>query len=661
MVIKGKEIKALIFVAVAVGLPGCSRGGGERLREYALQEAGENAPALLRLLERYDERREGREERESRERRESGESRESGERRALAEYTVEAMAGQAEASSAGIDSLEAIYQRIAAQGRSQLEGAELERARQFAAMPLRRQADAATLSEEYLAANIDDTYRLWQLRPWNRELTVEQVGELLLPYRIGNEPITSWRETYRQHLDSLEAQLAEVDNSVDAARIVASHIGPVAYNDQLSTPHRSALRLLDVPLGYCRDDCDRTLYAMRSVGIPVAVDMMPVSPDNGGSHQWNVVYDNDSRRYRMFDNLRYLPTRDSLHNDQRRKGKVYRYLFRPEFERSERYSAATDAPTWLLNPRLKDVTAEYFGENRAEVEVSSDAGDVYLGLFTAGGFRPIDIARRQGNRAVFTNIEPRVIFFAVRRGKSGAFERCSLPFMLENDGTVHLFRPDTTRTVAARLTRKFPIRFHQRERLASVVGLQVQVSDAPGGPWRTIHTVEQSPAGNYYRLPVGNVGQRFIRLYKPSGTTANLSELLASRDTLGLDTIALEIYGTEEARHKYRYLADGDIMMGNPLEAGATDLVFRNPGGEVLPYLFIVPSNDDNFVVPQQVYELLCFTESGVKSLGRQTAKGFAVEYDVPENAVLWLRNLSKGREEQPFIFTDRQLFNIDL
>lgn len=628
----------LIAIAVVALTWGCSRDSGEQLREYALDQAGDNRAELQSLLERYDDG-----------------------RRELAEYTVEAMAGQTAMTSRGIDSVEAIYSRIAARGEALLATDELERARAFAAMPLSKTADAAVLSADYLAANIDDTWRLWHSRPWNRELTAEQVGELLLPYRIGNEPTTAWREPYRCRLDSLEAAIAGLDNAVDAARIVAAHIGAVAYNDQLSTPHRSALRLLDVPLGYCRDDCDRTLYAMRSMGIPVAVDIMPVSPDNGGSHQWNVVYDNDLRRLRMFDNQRFLPTRDSLHNDLRRKGKVFRNLFRPDFSRAERFRNAADAPAWMLNPRLKDVTAEYFGQNRAEVEVGSEPGDVYLGLFASGTYRPIDIASREGTKAIFTDIEPRVIYFPIVRGEFGEYRPCALSFMLNDDGTVRVFEPDTTQMSRARLTRKFPIRFHQRERLASVVGLQVQVANSPAGPWRTIHTVDSPPAGNYYRVPGGNVAERYIRLYKPAGTAANLSELLAARDSLALNTMPLEIAGPDSIKQKYRYLADGNIMTGNPLATANGDLIFRNPAADVIPELFLVPSNDDNFVVPGQTYELFYFSPAGWTSLGRKTADDFAVSFSLPSNAVLWLRNLTKGREEQPFIFSSRQLFNIDL
>lgn len=70
---------------------------------------------------------------------------------------------------------------------------------------------------------------------------------------------------------------------------------PKIYNDELTTPHRDALSLLNCTVGSCRDDCDRYIFAMRACGIPVSSDMILCSPDNGTSHQWMVIRDNHTK------------------------------------------------------------------------------------------------------------------------------------------------------------------------------------------------------------------------------------------------------------------------------------------------------------------------------------------------------------------------------
>lgn len=73
-----------------------------------------------------------------------------------------------------------------------------------------------------------------------------------------------------------------------------------------------------------------------------------------------------------------------------------------------------------------------------------------------------------------------------------------------------------------------------------------------------------------------------------------------------------------------------------------------------------MPRNDDNFIRLGDQYEL--FYQDGFRgwiSLGRQVASELTLHYDnIPKNSVLWLRNLSRGREETVFRNEDgRQVF----
>lgn len=75
------------------------------------------------------------------------------------------------------------------------------------------------------------------------------------------------------------------------------------------------------------------------------------------------------------------------------------------------------------------------------------------------------------------------------------------------------------------------------------------------------------------------------------------------------------------------------------------------------------PRNDDNYIWPGDNYEL--FYQDGIngwKSLGGKVATEREIDFLVPQNALLWLRNRTKGREEQVFIYKNgRQYFAFDL
>ena len=74
------------------------------------------------------------------------------------------------------------------------------------------------------------------------------------------------------------------------------------------------------------------------------------------------------------------------------------------------------------------------------------------------------------------------------------------------------------------------------------------------------------------------------------------------------------------------------------------------------------PRNDGNFIWPGDIYEL--YYQDGIngwKSLGKQKAKGRKLRYKGPQNALFWLRNLTRGEEEQVFIYNNEQQFVYDI
>lgn len=629
---KANTIFAIILITISFS---CQR---HSLLRETLTEAGSNSAELQSVIDSYD-----------------------GNIKDVAEYTVGAIWGHRGRTGPGIDSLENLYRELPGAYVWLFDPSQLIRGKRFAAMPLSESKDSEVLTADYLKNNIDDACWLWENRLWNQDLPREIFCEMILPYRIADEPLTEWRSSYREWLREIEDTVARCASSVIAARIIASHIGSAHYNDQLSTPHRSALSLLNTPIGYCREDCDRTVYAMRAMGIPVSIDLILVSPENGASHSWTVVWDNIDRMTRMFDNGAYLPTRDSIHYDHRRKGKIYRQTFAPDFDRIRRFRSAKNPPAALLNPWLKDVTAEYFGHNKATVEILPDKAvlikndAVYLGVFAGRRFQPIDIAELNGYNAVFTDIEPNLIYAPITA--DGIV--CGYPFLLDDSNQVRYLKGDNQIMDHVRLTRKFPLRFLHRERLASIVGLQVQSGPTAYGPWQEIETIRSSPDHSYRRIKINKPLQhRYIRLFKPSGTNALVDRILACRDTLGTDTLPLSVIG--DADRYNRLLKTGYTAA---LEPGAADCIVHIDSEEPVTSLFILPPNDDNFVVPSQKYELLYFAGSeGWKSLGRKVSTGFSIEFEAPHGALLWLRNLTKGKEEQIFVYRDScQLFNIDL
>ncbi len=627
-----------IILSLSLSLSACSITDDKFLGD-ALEQSGANADQIKYVLDNYD-----------------------GDRKSIAEFLVCSMIGKYSVVGEGLDSIEALYKCLPNGKSWQFDSQQLERIKNFENAPRQNLYDLQNLTADYLISNIDDAWRLKETMSWNKDLSVEQFQELLLPYRSGNEKISEWREAYRKKYSNINKKLAAIRNSVDAASVVSKAIGKMRFNQQLNTPNRSALDLLEVPVGYCREDCDRTLYAMRAFGIPVAVDKMLVSPDNGKSHMWNVVYDNDDKIYRMFDNYRNPPTRDSIYDDQRSKGKIYRITTGFNFDRLDKYSDLEEVPAYLKDPHLKDVTSEYFGSNQAEIDVRSPEKDVYLGIFTSEGLQPIDVAQKKGsNKVIFKDIEPNIIYFPIKSGEKG-FETCGSPFLLERDGRVHSFIPDVSSRTNVSLSRKMPVTFNLKEKIGSVIGSIIWVGKSPDGPWTELDSIAAIPDHNFYRIPIGqDKRERYIRISSSVTPKPEIGEVIVSSDSLAQGRLPLS-YANKKKKGKWKNIIDGDILSWYHYVAGKKGIILHIDSYDSFNSIFIIPRNDDNYVVPGEEYELFYFDRNEWKSLGKKTAEGFDITYDVPANAVLWLRNLTKGKEEQVFICRDgKQLFNADL
>jgi hypothetical protein len=618
------------------------RSDNQQLENYALELANANRSEIEAVLTHYSD-----------------------ERAEVASYLVASMIGQYSTIGDGIDSIEQLYRKVPRMMPTGITWAlsedDLDKGKKYMQLNTHRVFDLEHIEASYLINNLDLAWDSYKNHKWNIQLSISDFCELILPYRIGDEKITNWREAYMKEFQTLDDTLSTISSSVMAAHVVAQRLGEVPYNVQLKTPHRSAIDLLEAPLGYCRDDCDRTLYSMRALGIPVAIDFILASPDNGTAHQWVVVRDNIDNKYRMFDNKRFLPTRDSIHNDKRSKGKVYRQIFALNSENMQ--NSDNDAePSFLNNPRMKDVTFEYFGHNNAVVELNDNTlSPVYLGLFTTAGFFPIDKAKCLDNKAVFDDIEPNVIYFPIKN-IGASYSACGYPFLINKNGEVHIFKPNMNKMHAASLIRKMPLRFIQKERMATLIGTKIQCSNSEAGPWTDVYTFNVAPKTSYHMIKTAkSLNEKYIRILPPKSETPKIAELSVYSDKDLKNKLPLSVVGDDTTKKLMKPVIDEDILSWAACNDTINGSIFHIDSDDIYSAIAISPQNDDNFVVPGQEYELLYFDKNDWISLGRKVATDYSIRFDVPDNAVFLLLNHTKGKEVQVFVYQEgKQKFSID-
>lgn len=323
-------------------------------------------------------------------------------------------------------------------------------------------------------------------------------------------------------------------------------------------------------------------------------------------------------------------------------------------------------PALFRDRFIKDVTANYFGENEVSVSVQSAYEDyIYLGVFSPGGWIPVDIAHNSKGNVTFRNLEPDVIYQPLI--SDGQNHRAAgYPFIYKNE-TVHLLKPDTTSMKKVILKRKMSLMPTIAEFLyRAIIGSKIEVSaDLSFTRPDLVYQFNDTLDYNYYELtpPDINKKYRYIKYIAPSGKRMELSELSVFKNSLCKEQIPLKRMNDIEPVRALDHITDGDIL--SYFQARDTSCFITYDLGKMTTIGKVVfsPRNDDNYVWPGDEYEL--FYQDGVngwKSLGVQTATGWELEYRVPDNALLWLRDRTKGREEQVFIYKEgKQYFTVDL
>lgn len=524
--------------------------------------------------------------------------------------------------------------------------------------------DSKVITSEYLIENIDLAFQEWQKRPWNKSLSFDDFCDLILPYRIGNERLSNWRSLYNSYYGSLLDSVYTGSDVLVACKCINDELNRqnYKYSVEWNVPHNRADYLFETRIGYCREVSDLIQYAMRSCGIPVAADFMPYSPDYRYSHEWNVVRDTTGRYIQFgFDGLE--PVRDKVTDDGRRKGKVYRYCYALQNEREilRKHSGwnigGTEGLYW------KDVTSEYFGHNRAVVNVfATEKPLIGLSVFSTNGWQTIgEGVYKSSGKVIFDNIEPSIIY--VPTSQKNGIKPVGYPFMLDREGNVEEFVPDTVNLEKVILKRNMALIPRIAAWGYSQIGARIEGdTDIGFKKPRLIAKIKDTMDYTFQILEgLSSEPVKYIRYVPPVGFL-QLAELKLYKDTI----LKKEIKITPLTDVPYiEKVIDGDILshIYQKSKGAIEPLVFSLDSLQQIRRLYFIARTDDNYVWKGDTYELLYFDGiDGWKSLGVKTATTEYICFEAPGNALLWLRNRTKGREEQVFIYrNNRQWFNSDL
>ena len=389
-----KVLFKLLWILLIAGiLEACNASG--RL-EYALECAATNKGELEKVLEHYKD---------------------EPEKYKAACFLIENMPYHYALEGEELDSLKTVLASADAYG-VMLKDTAVPDWDYYTPSGLQRKPDVLNIRAEFLINNIDLAFDGWKKRPWNASLSFADFCEWLLPYRIGNETPDNWRQIYHDRYSFLLDEVYTGIDVVEAISVVWEYLqkeDPYRFTWVFNYPHLGGEYLLHNRIGKCQDACDFMIYVMRAIGVPVAYDFYTFNAETRKGHVWNVVRDVTGVCL-PFTFPSRKPKRGSFYIDSRRPSVVYRRCFGRQWDMDGDFMRNRSVPAAFKDVFARKVSDNYFDSNLELPVEGMDGNYVYVGLFSAYGWRGIDFTKVESGKALFRGLgdsKSPLIFVAV--------------------------------------------------------------------------------------------------------------------------------------------------------------------------------------------------------------------------------------------------------
>lgn len=516
--------------------------------------------------------------------------------------------------------------------------------------------DSHVITADYLIQNIDFSFYIWTHQPWGKYLTFDDFCDRILPYRIEHEPLELWKIDYYKSFNPILDSLYQGTDVVGACDVLIRYIEkegfPNNYLMPIELPRYKASYLKEHKVGGCRESTDFITYVMRSLGIPVSVDQLYYSIGLNQAHYWNTVKDTTGNIIPFW--LDKGGVFRGLNDDNiRPKRKIYRYSYKMNLESQQAIACRQDLYKIISNSLIRDVTSEYYGKNNILLDLDIDLRDgqlIYLCAFSNEGLVPQGVSLIQNRRVAFKNIGTNLLYFLAIDTKMG-LKQVGYPFNF--DGTkVNYYNPNINRINNIKLTRKTPLYPNTIEHLDSILGVSIEgdnfynMSNA-----KLLYRITDTIRTNYNKaVLINNSKFKYIRCTPEKNKKLEFAELTFYEDCDMEKEIPYSVINASSLP-EINNINDNDPLSFYQSDSINKSIIIKFENSFSIKTILFTPRNDDNFIRIGDEYELFYNDGQNWISLGKQWANSNVLFFDAPDNSVLWLRNLSRGKEENVFVY----------
>lgn len=533
------------------------------------------------------------------------------------------------------------------------------------------ESDLKLITAEYLIDNIERAFNVWQNGEWAVHLSFDDFCEYILPYKVSNSQLLdNWREyaepLFKSDLDMLHLADLYKNSVFHASTRISKQL--INLNKQVYPaaginmfPIQKIGTLAKMPLGNCSDYTMLATAVMRSKGIPIAEDYTPQWPFQAGAHSWSVLLDNN------FKNLIFSAGSSNpgeVHKPDEKMAKVFRQTFSINKEIMALQYSEKEVPSRLSNVCVKDVTDEYMDTRDIEMVIPRRYRGhykyAYLAVFDNRNWIPIQFGKISGRKVKFEKMGKNCIYLPVfyHNQEIVPFD---VPFRLSPTGEIVRHDGDAKEKQTIIVRRKYYVGQHCYSVGNRLLGGKFQAADLPD--FKDSVTLYQIPKytvqSDEFEVSRSTRKYRYWRYLSAKGQFNNMAELYFYQ--LGNpEPIYGKIIGTDGSVNGESKSAKDVVFDRDPL----TYYDSAKPSGEwvgmdfgepiAISRIAYTPRGDGNDITPGDTYELLYWQNNGWVSLGYRQANDIKLIYeDMPVDAVFWIRNHSRGKEERIFTYED--------
>lgn len=327
---------------------------------------------------------------------------------------------------------------------------------------LKKRKDIEIVTADFLINNIELAFKAWAF-PWNRELSFDEFCKFVLPYKLKDESPEDFRTFFINRYSWITDSLKNIHDQGEVINLVNKDLKKWFYITKLSAPFDLSFGdLLKLKSGRCPQEVQIATYALRALGIPVAMEGVPFWANRSFRHDWNgwikkdrtiafLGTEIDPGEYKM-----EFARPASIHS---KRPKVFRTTY--EYQTNSLISLfpyEEDIPSVLNSSRYIDVTDQYIPVSDIKIKLSPEdvgARIGYICVFNNKEWKPIDWGVIKPDHVKFHKMGRGIVYLpVVIEGKE--CNPLSDPLILMNDGETKAITFDKNVKINCDLKRKYP-------------------------------------------------------------------------------------------------------------------------------------------------------------------------------------------------------------